>query len=70
MGMLNRMKDLKDMTEAAPGMVQQAPAGADFDPIAGVFRRATSGDAGTAGADAGGTGAGGRRLRSDRRRLA
>jgi hypothetical protein len=66
MGMLKRMKDLKDMTEAAPGMVQQAralgaqaqeysaaqqaamqaqqaqmqaapaPAGADFDPIAGV----------------------------------
>jgi hypothetical protein len=39
MGMLKRMKDLKDMTEAAPGTVQQAgtlPAGADFDPIAGV----------------------------------
>jgi hypothetical protein len=40
MGMLKRMKDLKDMTEAAPGVVQQARAlgaqAADFDPIAGV----------------------------------
>ena len=65
MGMLKRMKDMRDMVEAAPGMVAQAqqlgaqaqqmaaaqqaayqsqaggypgaaPAGADFEPIAGV----------------------------------
>ena len=72
MGMLKRMKDMRDMVEAAPGMIQQAqqlgaqaqqmaaaqqaamqaqyqagpyqgaanqgaaPAGADFEPIAGV----------------------------------
>jgi hypothetical protein len=45
MGMLRRMKDLRDMAEAGPGQLARYqtqaaaagdPAGADFEPVAGV----------------------------------